>query len=175
MPEVPPAERPKIRALLTAEELEGMAEEAGMSAEGIAKALAPLSGLPGGALHLAMEAGESLYVSMGLKTGKTAELSLASSYGSAVRGLVFALTSLGHDITAAFDTPSGAFFEATLPRDFLSRPGTLQFDVVDAGPNAARISGASEIKGQIYDWGKGKRALAEVFAKTEAFARRLGG
>ena len=153
-----------------------MAREGGLSEEAIAKVMGPLlGGISGSAAQIAMVAGESLYVSMGLKTSKTAELSLAASYGAAVRGLVFALTSLGHDIITAFDTPAGAYFEAELPRDFLSRPGTLQFDVTEQGPNAVLIAAASEVKGQVYDWGKGKRALAAVLEKTEAFARRLGG
>ena len=42
------------------------------------------------------------------------------------------------------------------------------------GPNAIQLSAESEIS-QIYDWGKGKRALSGGMEKVEQFARRLGG
>lgn len=100
---------------------------------------------------------------------------LACSYPAAVRGLVLALTSLRYTLTSAFDTPAGAYIEVEMPGDFFSHAGTLQFDLVDQGENQIALAGASEIKGQLVDWGKGKRALNEVFEKTALFARRLGG
>lgn len=169
-----PNERPKIREIVTADELKGMATDAGMSEEAMGKLLAPLMGLPaagGGAVYSAVE---SLGKGFGFKTEKTAQITLTCGYPAAVRALVFALSSQRYGLTTAFDTPTGAYFEATLPRDIWSSPGTLQFDLVEQGPNAIQLSGESEI-GQIYDWGKGKRALSGVMEKVEQFARRLGG
>jgi hypothetical protein len=155
--------------------MKGLANDAGLSMGELASQLAPLSGLPGGVLHVAMEAGGALGRGFGFAARKRAEARLAASYPTAMRALVFALHSMGRELTAAFDTPAGAYVEAKLPGDIFSPGGSLQFDVVEEGPGAVRIAGASEIKGQMYDWGKGKRALAEAFEKTEAFARRLGG
>ena len=166
--------RPAIRDILTREDLEGLAHDAGMSDADLAKMLGPLSGLAGGALQMAMSAGEAFWSGRGLKTVKSASFELAVSYPVAVRALVFALTGLGREIKAAFDTAEGAYFETDLPGDIFSRGGTLQFDVIERGAAAVELVGASEIKGQIFDWGKGKRALNDVFEKTQAFARRLG-
>jgi hypothetical protein len=168
------AGRPGVREILTAEELHGMAAEAGMSEEQLAKALAPISGLPSGVLQIGFEAGGALGRSFGFKSRKTAELSLACSYTAAVRGLVFGLSSLRYGLTAMFDTPRGAYFEARLPGDLFSPGGSLQFDVEEVGPDRIRVVAASEIKGQMYDWGKGKRALADALEKTQMFAARLG-
>jgi hypothetical protein len=167
--------RPRVREILTREELEGLAHDAGMSDEALGKLLGPLSGLGSGAMQMAMQAGDAFWSGRGLKTVKSQRLELQAAYPVAVRSLVFALTGLGREIKAAFDTAEGAYFETDLPGDIFSRGGTLQFDVIERGAGAVELLGASEIKGQIYDWGKGKRALAEVFDKTQGFARRLGG
>lgn len=165
--------RPKIRDLLSADELRGMAAGTGMSGEDVLKRLAPLSGMPEGAFQLAATAGEAIGRSMGIKAEKRAELALRAPYPVAARALVFALTGLRYTITSAFDIASGAYFEAELPADIFSLGGTLQIDVEDRGAQVLLI-GATQVKGQRFDWGKGKRALDEVFAKTEGFARRLG-
>lgn len=169
------ASRPRIHDILTADELKGLARDAGMSESDLAKAMAPIAGLPSGVMQVAIQAGDAFGRSFGFKSVKTAELALAASYPAAVRGLVFALSGLGYAVTTAFDTPGGAYFEAQLPRDFFSMGGTLQFDLADRGANNVQIAGTSEIRGQKFDWGKGKRALGDVLAKTETFARRLGG
>lgn len=167
--------RPKIREILTGDDLKGLAHDAGLSDGDIAGLLGSLSAVPGGVMQMAVSAGEAFWVARGIKTVKSARAELAVPYPVAVRALVFALTGLGRQIRTAFDTPQGAYFETDLARDLLSRGGTLQFDLIERAPGAIEIAGASEIKGQIYDWGKGKRALAEVMAKMETFARRLGG
>jgi hypothetical protein len=51
----------------------------------------------------------------------------------------------------------------------------LQFDIVEQAEGKVQVAGASEIKGQMFDWGKGNRALKDMLAKTEPFARRLHG
>ena len=165
--------RPKIREIVTAEELRGMATDAGMSEETMGKMLGPLIGLPAAGGEAVFSAVEKIGKGFGFKTEKTVELNLACAYPAAVRALVFALSSQRYGLTTAFDTPKGAYFEAILPRDVFSSPGTLQFDLIDQGATSVQIRGESEID-QVYDWGKGKRALNGVMEKVEAFARRLG-
>jgi hypothetical protein len=167
--------RPRIHEILTPDELKGLASDAGMSTDQIAKLLGPLSGLPSGAFQVSIEAGNAIGRSLGFKSSKSAETLLACDYPCAVRALVFALTGQKYALTTAFDTPHGAYFEAQLPNDLFALGGTLQLDLAEAGPGQIRLSGTSEIRGQMFDWGKGKRALADVFAKTQAFAARLGG
>lgn len=170
-----PPGRPKIHEILTPDELKGMAASSGLSLNAIAKVLAPIGGMSAGLFTVGLAAGEVLTTSMGARTGKTVELTLACSYPSAVRALVFALSAMRYQITSAFDTAAGAYVEAAMPGDFFSTGGTLKLDLFDAdGPGKpVRLIGATEIKGQMFDWGKSKRALAELSGKVEEFARRM--
>lgn len=171
-----PMSRAKIHEILTNDDLKGLASNAGLSLDSMAKVLAPLSGMSAGMFTATAFAGEALGTSMGFKTGKTAELTLTCSYPSAVRALVFALSAMRYQITSAFDTAAGAYVEAAMPGDFFAAGGTLKVDVIDAddADKPLRLSAATEIKGQMFDWGKSKRALAELTAKVEEFARRIG-
>lgn len=168
--------RVKICEILSAEELKGMAATSGLSLDAIAKVLAPLSGMSAGLFTAAAAGAEALGTSMGLSTGKTTELSLSCSYPSGARAVVFALSAMRYQITSAFDTAAGAYFEAAMPGDFFAAGGTLKIDLLDADGSGKplRMIGATEIKGQVFDWGKSKRALAELSAKVQDFARRLG-
>ena len=170
-----PPPRPKICEILSAEELRGMAATSGLSLEAMAKVLAPISGMSAGLFTAAAAGGEALGKSMGFSTGKTSELSLACSYPAAVRAIVFALSAMRYQITSAFDTAAGAYVEAAMPGDLFAAGGTLKIDLLDADGSGKplRMIGATEIQGQLFDWGKSKRALAELSAKVEAFARRL--
>lgn len=171
-----PPGRPKIREILSDEELKGMAATSGLSLDTMAKVLAPISGMSAGLFTVAASGGEALGKSMGFSTGKTVELTLACSYPSAVRAVVFALSAMRYQVTSVFDTTAGAYVEAAMPGDFFAAGGTLKIDLLDADASAKplRMIGATEIKGQVFDWGKSKRALAELSAKVEEFARRLG-
>jgi hypothetical protein len=174
MPDEAAPDRPKIRDIVTAAELEGMATDSGMSEAEMGKLLAPFLGLSAGGAQMAAAAGEALADRFGLKHETAARTTLACSYPAAVKALVFALASRRYGITTAFDTPKGAYFEAALPKDLWSMGGTLTFDLAEESPGTAMLSGASEV-GQAWDWGKGKRALGAVMEKAEDFARRLGG
>jgi len=171
----PPA-RPKICEMLSAEELKGMAATSGLSLDAMAKVLAPISGMSAGLFTAAAVGAEALGTSMGLRTGKSTEISLACSYPSAVRAVVFALSAMRYQITSAFDTAAGAYVEAAMPGDFFAASGTLKIDLLEADESGkpTRMIAATEIKGQMFDWGKSKRALTELCAKVEEFARRLG-
>lgn len=164
--------RPKVRDIVTADELKGMATDAGMSDEDVGKLLAPFVGLPAGGAQMVAAAGEALSRRFGFKHETAATTTLACAYPAAVKALVFALASQRYGITTAFDTAQGAYFEVALPNDLWSTGGTLEFDLKDEGPATVSLSGTAEVA-QAWDWGKGKRALAAVIEKAEDFARRL--
>jgi hypothetical protein len=172
--QAPHKERPKLKDILASDDLKATAGDAGMSEQDIAKVLGPLSGLPDGLFHMTLKVGEALGQSLGLRSRKTHEQSFAQPYAAVVRALVLTLLGLRYGVTTLFDTPNGAYIEAKLPKDIFSLGGTLQFDIVEQAERQIQVIGASEIKGQMFDWGKGNRALKDVLAKTEQFARRLG-
>lgn len=168
-----PAKRPSVRVILDAEAAKMEAVKSGMSEKEVADLFAPLAGLPSALLQLSFKAGQALGETLGIKSGKKAERDFAYPYVSVVRALVLALGSLKHQITAVLDTPRGCAIEATLPTDVFSLGGSLFFEVVEEGTSQVRIIGTSEIKGQMFDWGKGNRALRGVFDKIEHYGNLL--
>jgi hypothetical protein len=75
-------------------------------------------------------------------------------------------------VTALYDTPQGCVIEAALPFDMLSFGGDLLFEVVDSGTADTRIEGTSVIAGQLFAWGKGKRALKAALKATQEYMLR---
>lgn len=166
-------ERPRLRDILAGDEWMKVGAHAGMSVAEIARILAPVSGMSAGLFQATLEAGDSLGRRLGFKSTKRIEKAYAAPYATVVRALVLSVASQRHAITTMLDTPKGVFIEAELPKDFRSLGGALRFDVVEEGPGRIQVAGESEIKGQMFDWGKGKQALNDVLAKTDMLASRL--
>ncbi len=59
--------------------------------------------------------------------------------------------------------------------DIWSYGGMLTIEFSDESPSRIVVSGESEIRGQMFDWGKGKRALEEIFSETGRYLQRLTG
>ncbi len=165
--------RPSVREIFSREGLEGEGAKPGATDEDIAKSLAPITGMPAEMFNLAMKAGEALGKSLHIKSKKQVEKSYTYAYADVVRAVALVLASLNRDLAAIFDTKRGSVIEARLPKDIFSLGGTLRFEIIDNGPSQVRIIGSSEISGQMFDWGKGKRALNEVFDKVEQYLRMM--
>ncbi len=86
--------------------------------------------------------------------------------------MIAALNARGPGLSLAADTRSGAYLEGSLPRDVLSHEGIVAFDVIDRGDDGTEVLASSEIKGQMFAWGKGTRALNAVLDAAEALVRR---
>jgi len=134
-------------------------------------ALGALAGIPAPFVGVGLSAAEALANRFNIEAKNTAERTFAAPYGPAAKAFVLALHAQKFRMTVAFDTAHGACVEAELPRD-ISRGGTLSFSITDAGTTTT-IAGTSEIKGQMVDWGKGNRALSELFATTERYLGAL--
>jgi hypothetical protein len=143
-----------------------------MSEQEVAQLLAPIPGLRE-LFELSMKVGKAVGTAVGIQSGKTVEKVFSYPYPSIVRATALALGSLGQEITALVDTPRGSTIEARLPIDIFSLGGSLLLEIVEEGVLEVRLIGASEIKGQMFDWGKGKRALREVFDKIERYVPPL--
>ena len=169
---IEPKGRPSIRDILSPDGLRTEVGKSGMSEKEVAQLLAPIPGLRE-LFELSMKVGKGVGTALGIsrKSGKTKVF--ASPYPSIVRATALALGSLGQEITALFDTPRGSTIEARLPIDIFSFGGSLLLEIVEEGVSEVCIIGSSEIKGQMFDWGKGKRALREVFDKIERYVPPL--
>lgn len=163
--------RPRLKDILAGDDWK--TATAGLSEGDIAKVLGPIAGLSGGLFHVTMKAGEAIGQGLGLKSTKQEERSFSYPYPLLVRSLILALANQRQEVRTMLDTPRGAFVEADLPKDFFSLGGTLQFDIIEESPLLCRVIAATEIKGQMFDWGKGKRVMNAVLSKTEQLASRL--
>lgn len=170
MEPVPPPlpERPTVKAIL-AGDLPAPGRGSGTGEKQIADLLAPLTGLSGGALLLSMKAGEALGTHFHLKTGARVEHRFPYAYEIIVRALALALGSLKYEITAVFDTPSGAVFESKMNASFFSLGGGMLFQIHEINPMLSNVTGQSEIKGAMFHAGKTQRVLTEVFDKMTQF------
>jgi hypothetical protein len=162
--------RPKVRDILSGD-LEGVVASGGMTEKEVAELLAPIGGgLSGNLFHVAMKVGEATGRSLNLASRKSVDHLFAAPYPHVVRSLGLALASLRHQPSLLFDTRTGCVIETQMPTDIFSLGGSLQFEIVDEGAQA-RVLGSSEVRGQLFDWGKGKRNLNEVIRKTEDYLR----
>lgn len=170
-PPLPP--RPSIKEILAADPRAGGGP--GMTEKQIADLLAPAAGMSGGLLLMSMKAGEALGEKLNFKCAKTKEQLFNQGYEPVVRALALALGSLKYELTAAFDTPMGAVLEAKMNADFFSLGGVMLFQVHEISPVHTKVIGQAEIKGQLFDWGKMKRAMKQVLEKTSHFLGLLTG
>lgn len=161
--------RPRVRDILSGD-LEGVVASGGMTEKEVAQLLAPIGGLSGNLFHAAMKVGEATGKALDIASRRSMDQVFPALYPHVVRSLGLALASLQHQPTLLFDTPTGSVIETKMPVDIFSLGGSLQFEIVDEG-GQVRVLGRSEVKGQWFDWGKGKRSLWEVIRKTEDYLR----
>lgn len=162
--------RPRVRDIL-AGDLEGVVAAGGMTEKEVAELLAPIAGgLSGNLFQVAMKVGEATGKSLNVASRKSVDQVFSAPYTHVVRSLGLALASLRYQPTLLFDTQRGSVIETQMPTDIFSLGGSLQFEVVDEG-GQAHVLAASEVRGQMFDWGKGTRALTEVIRKTEDYLR----
>ncbi len=117
--------------------------------------------------------GEQLGKTMGLSSKKEVTRHFRDPYDIVLKAMVMAMTTGDTGLTAATDTRRGAILMGNMPKDILSLGGKVEFDVMDLGEDGTEVIGASEIKGQMFAWGKGKRTLNGVLDEAERMARRL--
>lgn len=164
--------RPTIREILAGQALDPASS--GMSERDVAEWLSAVGSLSSSQFLGAMQAGRAVGSALGLRSAKRASRAFTAPYAPVVLALALALRHLGREMTALYDTPQGATIEATLPNDAFSLGGQLAFAVVDGGAAGTTIEGASVIKGQAFDWGKGQRALTAILDATQQYLQRMG-
>jgi len=168
-------QRPAIREIVSGQA--SYTPAAGISEKEMADLLAPLANLSSGNFYLAMKAGEALGKAMGIKSTRQLQKIFPAryQYTSVVLACVLALRHLQDEIVSLYDTPRGSIIELKMPTDLWSFGGMLTIEFIDEGPSGIVVNGESEIKGQVFDWGKGKRTLEEIFRATERYLKRLTG
>jgi len=168
-----PRKRSSVQEILAADISTVARNRQGMSEKELAELMSPLSGLPSSVLHLTFKTGEAIGKTLGVKCTKKVERVFLCPYESVVRAMILSLGSFEHQIAAVFDTPRGCVIEAKLPVDIFSLGGSLFFEIVEERDSHVQIAGSSEISGQMFDWGKGKRALQGILDKAQQYSNLL--
>jgi hypothetical protein len=145
-----------------------------MSEREVADLLASMAGVSGSMLYVGMKAGHSLGSALGLKSRKRRERRFFVPYVPTVLAVVLAVHHESLKLTALSDTERGSALEAELPNDMYSLGGSFTCEILDEGPEQTLVRAATQIEGQVFDWGKGRRTLAAVAESTADFLRHLG-
>lgn len=121
-------------------------------------------------------AGTSLKLAgkIGIKCKKKVERVFPVDYSLAVLSIAVSLLEAKDRIIGVEDTEYGSIIEAELPSDWRAIYGTVFFQIFDSGAPHTSVVGTSIIKGQLIDYGKGKKALTEIFDGAERFFHRTG-
>jgi len=171
----PASGRPPIREILSGHVVQGNSS-GGMTDRDIADLLGPLSALGSSAMFYGtMKAGQAFGTRLGLKSGKHEVREYAASYASVVLAMALAVQRSGYPMRAAYDTPDGSVIECTLPPDLMSLAGEIDLEMTERAARSVTVTGTCEIKGQVFDWGKSKRALDGLFSAADSYMRRIVG
>lgn len=166
--------RPTINEIFSGQDITKSLIKSGYSEVQVSNMLAPMiDGLSKEAFFVSIKAGEALGNTLKLKCKKKLERHFHESYGKVVLAIGLGLKTSGKEIVNAMDVPKGAMIEAKMSVDMFSLGGSLVFDVIDNGSSGVSVTGLSEVKGQVFDWGKGSRALNDVLDKAEQYLQRL--
>ena len=110
---------------------------------------------------------QSLHTKLGIKTGKADSRFIARPAGEVLVALLCSLARHGREVREAQQTPDGCIIVASLPSDLLALEGDLIIAVARR-PEGVQVEAHTDIKGQMFDWGKSRRCLEELFAELQA-------
>jgi hypothetical protein len=110
---------------------------------------------------------QSLHTKLGIKTGKFDSRFIARPAGEVLVALLCSLAGRGREVRQAQQSSDGCIITAALPSDLLALEGDL-IVAVASRPGGAQVDAHTDIKGQMFDWGKSRRCLEELFGELQA-------
>jgi hypothetical protein len=130
--------------------------------------LAPLTG--GVPLTAIAQISQPISDRLGLKTGKSRTQFIAQPAGAVLVAVLCSFAENGQQVGNIVQSTECCTLEAALPSDVWSLRGELRVSVrpVNGGTT---IEAETTIPGQIYDWGKSKRALDRLFDDASQLSR----
>ena len=134
------------------------------------KALGKLAGLP---ISLPMSTiahfAQSTYAKWGIKTGKARHDFIARPAGTVLVSILCSLARNGRTLRGVHQLTDGCLLVAALPSDLFALEGDLII-TVGRTHNGTQVEARTEIKGQLFDWGKSTRCLDALFAELVSAA-----
>ena len=163
---------PSVQSICEAYGVAPSAKSQGMTIDDVGKALATLSATPEVFTPL-LKMSDALWSNLGIRGSKRFSQEFPAAYSQVAARFLQALAHHNCSVTALWDTATGCFIEAKQPADVLSLRGTLGADVIAVSPNLVRVEVAAETCGQIFDWGKGRRLVDQVFDRTRFYLTKM--
>jgi len=128
-----------------------------------------ISGAPAGTIFASEQLSDALAKRFPkLAASASVERDADAPYETAGRALILALQACGLNLTAAFDTESGAMLEVKKPMSLLAPPFTISITIAERGATT-HFSGQSQHTGA--DWGRNAKLLNELFDKTNDYLK----
>lgn len=113
---------------------------------------------------------QPLYGRLGIKTGQSSREQFAAPPGRVLVAALCSLAARGIELLEVRQAESACVLEATIPSNVWSFAGQLLVTVHGGGRETC-VEAAVKITGQLYDWGKSKRALNHLFADIRGETR----
>lgn len=129
------------------------------------KAFSPI---PGVSLTKLAAIAQPLFADLGVKTGKTRTESFKAPPGKIIVAVLCSLARHGQTLHNVEQAEDGCLFRASLPSDLWSFKGELLVTVQRQVPSTL-VEAATIIRGQLYDWGKSKRAMDALLEDIHHF------
>jgi hypothetical protein len=105
---------------------------------------------------------QPLFGSFGIRTGKERIATIDAPIGRTLLRVLCSLARHGQSLRRVKQEADGCVFDALLPSDPMSLEGELIVAVHRQG-SRAQVKAATNITGQIFDWGKSRRCLDAFF------------
>lgn len=128
------------------------------------KAFAPLVGVP---LVTVANIAVPIHSRLGIQTGKNQSKILSAPIGKVIVAILCSLAKRGRSLKHVHQGEDGCVIEEELPSDMWSWKGELVITVRRASAGV-EVEAATMIPGQIYDWGKSKKCLSQLFEDLES-------
>jgi hypothetical protein len=104
--------------------------------------------------------------SFGIRTGKERSATIDVPIGRGMLRVLCSLARHGQSLRGVKQGPEGCVFDALLPSDPMSLEGDLTVSVQRRN-SKTEVTAATNITGQIYDWGKSRRCLDVFFGDLQ--------
>jgi hypothetical protein len=105
---------------------------------------------------------QPIYAALGIRTGKMRKEFIPESAGKVLVAAICSLARHGQPLNKVEQGQDGCLLKAGLPSDMWSFTGDLLI-TIERQEQGTSVEAATVIKGQLYDWGKSKRILSELF------------
>jgi hypothetical protein len=110
---------------------------------------------------------QPIFGSMGIRTGKDRTTVIDAPIGRVMLRVLCSLARHGQSLRGVQQGPDGCTLTAVLPSDPMSLEGDVSVIVRRCDTRSTNLTAAMKIAGQLYDWGKCRRALDGFFADMQ--------